>query len=403
MLIVLGVSALFIFSLINSNSIMLPEASVDTKRQESKVLEFEKRCVRECCVQAKVQQGRIESKLAKVRAGEPRDEVERDKISISSLKAKPDFLYGTLPKAEGFNFRMWDRRYIPCLTDGIAIYVESSDARRWFESEHPLFKQKYVLVTGDSDTGAGSIADALAQVKDKRILHWFSHNCDFPANHPMFQNGLLTCYPIGLSQWMVSGKYQTDVIDHFHRLHPQIPVNGWQNFKLLESAGLKTSPKLVIGTFNPSTNRGVREPIRDRVVSGDWKQFADFVNGKSVEDLYETIATYKFGLSPFGNGVDCYRTYELLFLGVIPIVKDSALNAAYHGLPVLILESWDKLTPELLESTWSDFTSRSFDSSVLYQAYWESRFASYRNWTFPDQQLNFSLKVESAVQDEPKA
>ena len=35
------------------------------------------------------------------------------------------------------------------------------------------------------------------------------------------------------------------------------------------------------------------------------------------------LSSYKFALSPEGNGIDCHRTWECLYLGVIPIVKKS--------------------------------------------------------------------------------
>ncbi|KAI8801833.1 hypothetical protein BJ742DRAFT_744152 [Cladochytrium replicatum] len=63
---------------------------------------------------------------------------------------------------------------------------------------------------------------------------------------------------------------------------------------------------------------------------------------------------YKFGISLFGNGVDCYRTWELLYLGVIPIVKSSTINFVYAGLPVLVGGLGD-LTAELLNDIYEIF------------------------------------------------
>jgi hypothetical protein len=45
------------------------------------------------------------------------------------------------------------------------------------------------------------------------------------------------------------------------------------------------------------------------------KFFSDF----SRKELFEEYSTNIFGLSPFGNGKDAHRTWEMLFFGMIPI------------------------------------------------------------------------------------
>ena len=46
--------------------------------------------------------------------------------------------------------------------------------------------------------------------------------------------------------------------------------------------------------------------------------------------------------SPAGNGLDCHRTWEALYLGCIPVV----LRSEYCGdnsWPVMLVDSWDEL------------------------------------------------------------
>jgi len=62
---------------------------------------------------------------------------------------------------------------------------------------------------------------------------------------------------------------------------------------------------------------------------------------------------YAFVASPYGNGFDCHRTWEALCLGCIPIVKISPLDRLFANLPVL------------LNTTLKEFTSRTFDLSIL--------------------------------------
>jgi hypothetical protein len=60
--------------------------------------------------------------------------------------------------------------------------------------------------------------------------------------------------------------------------------------------------------------------------------------------MYAAASTYLFGLSPPGVGMDCYRTYETLLLGVITIVPDAPekWGGLFDDLPVLVLKDFNK-------------------------------------------------------------
>ena len=60
-------------------------------------------------------------------------------------------------------------------------------------------------------------------------------------------------------------------------------------------------------------------------------------------DLWKRYTEYTFGLSPHGNGLDCHRTWEMLYLGLIVIVKTSSLDEMYKDLPVVIVQDWSEL------------------------------------------------------------
>jgi hypothetical protein len=54
-------------------------------------------------------------------------------------------------------------------------------------------------------------------------------------------------------------------------------------------------------------------------------------------------------ICPRGNGIDTHRVWEALYLGVVPVVQRSSLDALYGPLPVLIIESFENLTATFLE------------------------------------------------------
>ncbi len=69
--------------------------------------------------------------------------------------------------------------------------------------------------------------------------------------------------------------------------------------------------------------------------------------------LWNKKAQYAFSISPHGNGLDCHRTWEDLALGCIVIVKRSALDPLYEGLPVVIVDDWREVTRENMQR-WLD-------------------------------------------------
>lgn len=88
------------------------------------------------------------------------------------------------------------------------------------------------------------------------------------------------------------------------------------------------------------------------------------------KDSWKKILQYAFVLSPAGNGLDCHRTWEALALGAIPIVKTSPLDTLYDDLPVLIVQEWSDITPELLTETVAKFKAKDFNYQKLALAYW---------------------------------
>ena len=63
------------------------------------------------------------------------------------------------------------------------------------------------------------------------------------------------------------------------------------------------------------------------------------------------LASYKFAISPEGNGIDCHRTWECLYLGVIPIVKNSNPMSYFKELPILFVDDYSCINNDFLNSS----------------------------------------------------
>ena len=94
------------------------------------------------------------------------------------------------------------------------------------------------------------------------------------------------------------------------------------------------------------------------------------------EWLYD-MSRYKFAISPRGNGLDCHRTWEMLAIGVIPIVLSSSLDSVFRDIPaVLIVEDWTHVTKEVLERHWDKYGASLHSEDVstqLTQQFWMNK------------------------------
>ena len=104
--------------------------------------------------------------------------------------------------------------------------------------------------------------------------------------------------------------------------------------------------------FNLSRNR-----ILNRQVSGS--------------QYFDELPSYKFVISPEGNGIDCHRHYEALMAGCIPIMEDNQIiREKYKDLPILYTKDYSEITQEYLEQTYKEMLDQSYDFSRLFLSYY---------------------------------
>lgn len=82
----------------------------------------------------------------------------------------------------------------------------------------------------------------------------------------------------------------------------------------------------------------------------------------------------KFIFSYPGLGNDCYRLWEAIYSGCIPIVlAGMGLEGTTQGLPVLFVDDFLDVTVASLETAYADIMSRhhTFDYARLTQEWWD--------------------------------
>lgn len=103
--------------------------------------------------------------------------------------------------------------------------------------------------------------------------------------------------------------------------------------------------------------------------------FARQINGALIIDkpvtprrYRELLSNSKFVISPPGNGIDCHRTWESMFLGAVPIVKKNFWPFSKFEMNIRILDDWKQLSNFRMDAP-------EIDHSVFYKKY-----AKVENW-----------------------
>jgi len=137
---------------------------------------------------------------------------------------------------------------------------------------------------------------------------------------------IATPIPIGLENWSL---LKNGVPTDFLRLIGQglLPTSK-RSIRILSSFSLETN----------STERS--RAIKFSKSNGDVFQMPSFTSPKKYRKMLLNSA---FVLSPPGNGADCHRTWEAIYLGAVPIVLKKYWPFSHLDLPVLVVEDWSEI------------------------------------------------------------
>jgi len=88
----------------------------------------------------------------------------------------------------------------------------------------------------------------------------------------------------------------------------------------------------------------------------------------SFEQYAENMSRCKYVISPPGNGIDCHRTWEALYIGCTPIVISNYIYNGWQSLPILKINDYTELSYDIL----SEFSKNKFNNEILYMNYWKN-------------------------------
>jgi SAM-dependent methyltransferase len=227
---------------------------------------------------------------------------------------------------------------------GDIVFVETERLPGFIASVLPRVTERFVLITHSGDDPVDESSVGLAD--DGRIARWFAQNV-------LCRHSKVTPIPIGLeSRW----RHNNGVLD---------------DFRLLARRPVAKRPRILYG-FNVITNpeeRGLAlESLRRARAADEYMR----TNARAYR---KKLSEYCFVASPPGHGVDCHRTWEALYLGVVPIVKRSPLYDGFPGLPILVVDDWRELE-ELGEDRLSELYNRLHVAPEGIEQVWERYWAS---------------------------
>lgn len=213
--------------------------------------------------------------------------------------------------------------------------------------------EDFVLVTHNSDINFDKTNVLAVLNLFPNIKHWYTQNLLF--DHPK-----VSPIPIGIA----NPKWSHGNQDRFNKI---IKENNKKN-------------NLFYANFNISTNPAERRYCYNQIGlecpesypnAASISDHDDFVIN-TQENYLRKISKSYFTISPDGNGKDCHKTWESLYLKSIPIVTDSFFARKFRdmGIPILVIDDWRefknlKLSESLYNSIWKNFDTKYISDIML--------------------------------------
>lgn len=206
---------------------------------------------------------------------------------------------------------------------------------------HNFFRQKqnrpYILVTHNGDIPVDD--NYLRYMDDPNLIKWFGQNI-------MTTHDKLTSIPIGLA----NEKWEHGNESIFHEI-----IN--KNL---------SKERLIYVNFDVNTNREERNFCLSELT----KKGLEMDNKLPFKEYLEELGKSYFVVSPNGNGVDCHKTWEALYLKTIPIVTKSINVDFYLDYPIIVIDSWSDFNPldytiDLYNKTWVEFYNKNNNKLTL--------------------------------------
>jgi hypothetical protein len=257
------------------------------------------------------------------------------------------------------------------------------------------FKSSFVLITRSnrdavipfyrSNSGKDRYIAAMKILGNKYLSGWLASNVVF--FHPK-----LIPLPLGSkwnwvsAEWHEEEHYKSTMVQILSKHTQSISANfrkTKQHLLLFDSMTPYTSDEATYTPWKGTRNTALKI-AKERFIKtytdqsaanniytcNDSSPYTPYPHADEWESYLLKLSRHKYTLSPPGKGPDCHRTWEALLMGSVPVVLSGPMNALYTDLPVLVLESWEDMTPALLEAYYQELLRGTYNFAKLFAPYW---------------------------------
>lgn len=291
---------------------------------------------------------------AKVNSVLKRRPSSRPFLSGDTYRKLADFIFDETNECSAGEINAFRTSKIDAARKHPLVFVSSWKLESFYETVMAHIQIPFVLLTHQGDVNIQTEFHKKI-LNDKNLIHWFAQNC-------LLVSEKITPLPIGLEdKWR----------------HNNGALRDFKNKKYRRK---QKQPKIIFG-FSINTNPESRVPC-----------FTALCTNKNATQIYQAptshlyrrkLASHMFVASPAGNGLDCHRTWEALYFGVIPIAEKNTMNEYFKslGLPLVLIEKseWKNLskwTPCDMEKTFREEWSKA-DEKPLWLEYWIEKINQY--------------------------
>lgn len=270
-----------------------------------------------------------------------------------------------------------------------------------FKKDFSDIKKPFILVSVDSDNTApyGDFNNKCEDILDHPFLiKWFSINVGIHHHK-------LSPIPIGICKDIPFIVYDPNNDDFYmgwtihHNTHLSKDIlyhfmdydnNNLRN-NFIEDKQHLLYTRMTIQ--NSQNNLHEYKNIRKNILNS-WESKGLPIQYDKLNQLayFKDLRNYKMCLSLPGAGLDCFRTWECLFLGVVPIVlKTQGNNTLFEDLPVicLTLEELENITTDILYEHYIKVLKKIFKNEIK----WEKLSLSYWVSHILKERFNFLVKI----------
>jgi len=222
------------------------------------------------------------------------------------------------------------------------VFVESDLLDQFFRNILPRISKKIILISHNGDI---NIDSSFLPFINEKITMWYAQN-------KITENSKIEFLPIGLE----NARFNT---------------NGIVSNFLTNKYNKPHLNKILVG-FSLSTNFKSRTNCFENLKNGP--NTLQIENKLSNSDYFEMLKSTRFVASPEGNGFDCHRTWEAIYLNCIPVLLKNNFTKNLINLPVLILDDWKEFnlfSEEKLNKLYYEIISK--DKSMAYFEFWKNK------------------------------